>query len=390
MSWSNNGSSVATVSQSGVVTGVALGSAPITARSDTASASVIVTVRRVPVASVIVVPSSATIQVAATVTLTDTTKDASGNVLANRPVTWSSSAPTIASVSASGTVTGQAAGSATITGTSEGRTGTATITVIPIPVATVTISPSNPSVVEHLTTSLAAITKDANGNILTGRTVTWSIGSTSVATITAAINADTGVVTGVSFGTTTVTATSETKVGTATLTVTQAPVATVVVAPQTASLIVGATQQFTDTTKDAPGFVLPRRITTWTSNKPGTATVDPTGLVTAVDSGTAIITATSEGISGRATVTVSLVPVAAVTVTSSRTNPMVGQTAQLTATPTDAGGNALPGRAVTWTSSDPTVATVDANGLVTVLNSGSVTINALIDGTTGSITFLIP
>ena len=390
VSWSNNGSSVATVSQSGVVTGVALGSAPITARSDTASASVIVTVRRVPVASVIVVPSSATIQVAATVTLTDTTKDASGNVLANRPVTWSSSAPTIASVSASGTVTGQAAGSATITGTSEGRTGTATITVIPIPVATVTISPSNPSVVEHLTTSLAAITKDANGNILTGRTVTWSIGSTSVATITAAINADTGVVTGVSFGTTTVTATSETKVGTATLTVTQAPVATVVVAPQTASLIVGATQQFTDTTKDAPGFVLPRRITTWTSNKPGTATVDPTGLVTAVDSGTAIITATSEGISGRATVTVSLVPVAVVTVTSSRTNPMVGQTAQLTATPTDAGGNALPGRAVTWTSSDPTVATVDANGLVTVLNSGSVTINALIDGTTGSITFLIP
>jgi len=390
VSWSNNGSSVATVSQSGVVTSVALGSAPITAKSDTASASVIVTVRRVPVASVIVVPSSATIQVAATVTLTDTTKDASGNVLANRPVTWSSSAPTIASVSASGTVTGQAAGSATITGTSEGRTGTATITVIPIPVATVTISPSNPSVVEHLTTSLAAITKDANGNILTGRTVTWSIGSTSVATITAAINADTGVVTGVSFGTTTVTATSETKVGTATLTVTQAPVATVVVAPQTASLIVGATQQFTDTTKDAPGFVLPRRITTWTSNKPGTATVDPTGLVTAVDSGTAIITATSEGISGRATVTVSLVPVAVVTVTSSRTNPMVGQTAQLTATPTDAGGNALPRRAVTWTSSDPTVATVDANGLVTVLNSGSVTINALIDGTTGSITFLIP
>jgi len=262
--------------------------------------------------------------------------------------------------------------------------------VIPIPVATVTISPPNPSVVEHLTTRLAAITKDANGNTLTGRTVTWSIGSTSVATITAAINADTGVVTGVSFGTTTVTATSETKVGTATLTVTQAPVATVVVAPQTASLIVGATQQFTDTTKDAPGFVLPRRITTWTSNKPGTATVDPTGLVTAVDSGTAIITATSEGISGRATVTVSLVPVAAVTVTSSRTNPMVGQTAQLTATPTDAGGNALPRRAVTWTSSDPTVATVDANGLVTVLNSGSVTINALIDGTTGSITFLIP
>ncbi len=259
--------------------------------------------------------------------------------------------------------------------------------MIPIPVATVTISPPNPSVVEHLTASLSAVTKDRNGNTLSGRTVTWSIVSTSVATI----NANTGVVTGVSPGTTTVTATSETIPGTTTLTVTAAPVATVIVAPQTASLIVGATQAFTDTTMDAPGFVLTGRVTTWTSNKPGTATVNQTtGLVTAVDSGTAIITATSEGITGSATVTVSLVPVAAVTVTSSRPSPMVGQTAQLTASPTDAGGNPLSGRAVTWTSTDPTVATVDSNGLVTVLNAGSVTIDALIDGTTGSITFLIP
>ncbi len=288
-------------------------------------------------------------------------------------------------------VKGLTAGSATITGASEGKAGTAAITVIPIPVATVTISPPSPSVVEHLTTNLTAVTKDANGNTLTGRTVTWSVAPASIATI----NASTGVVTGVSPGSATVTATftqpSGAVSGTATLTVTAAPVATVTVAPQSAALIVGGTQTFTDTTKDAPGFVLTGRVTTWTSNKPAVATVNQTtGLVTAVDSGTAIITATSEGMSGSATVTVSLVPVAAVSVTSSRPNPMIGQTAQLTATPTDAGGNVLTGRAVTWASTDPTLATVDTNGLVTILNSGSVTINALIDGTTGSITFLIP
>src|SRR6185312_15279355 len=151
-----------------------------------------------------------------------TTKDSAGNVLRNRAVTWSSSAPTIASVDANGLVRGVAAGRATITGASEGKNGTSAITVNPIPVATVTISPSSPSVVEHLTTTLTATTKDANGNTLTGRTVTWSFTT---------IDPVTGVVTGVSAGNATVTATSETKTGTVTLTVTPAPVATVTVAP---------------------------------------------------------------------------------------------------------------------------------------------------------------
>lgn len=387
VTWSTSSSQIATVSQSGVVTGGTPGAASITARSDTATASVIVTVHPVPVASVAVTAANSIIQVGATTTMTAVTKAAGNYVLLGRTVTWSSSDPTTASVDASGLVKGLAVGTATITGTSEGKTGTATITVIPIPVASVTIAPTSASVVEHLTTTFTATTKDANGNVLTGRLVTWSSSATSVAAID--VN---GVVTGVAAGpAATITATSEGKSGTATVTVTQAPVATVTLAPPGASLIVGQTQTFTATTKDAPGFVLTGRAIIWTSNKPATASVNQTtGLVTALDSGVAMITATSETIGGSATVTVSLVPVAAVSVTSSRPSPMIGQTAQLTANPTDASGNALTGRAVTWTSTDPALATVAGNGLVTVLNSGSVTIDALVDGVTGSITFLIP
>jgi uncharacterized protein YjdB len=64
-----------------------------------------------------------------TAPLTALTRDASGNVLTGRVVTWTSSNTAVASVSSAGVVTGVKVGTATITATSEGKTGTATVTV---------------------------------------------------------------------------------------------------------------------------------------------------------------------------------------------------------------------------------------------------------------------
>jgi hypothetical protein len=83
----------------------------------------------VPVASVSVTPASANIGAGQAVQLTATVRDASGNVLTGRTVTWSSSNPSVAVVYPTGLVTGIAVGSATITATSEGQSGSATITV---------------------------------------------------------------------------------------------------------------------------------------------------------------------------------------------------------------------------------------------------------------------
>ncbi|HMC71159.1 MAG TPA: alkaline phosphatase family protein, partial [Mycobacteriales bacterium] len=88
---------------------------------------------RVPVASVSVTPATASVQVGSAVQLTATPKDASGSPLTGRTVTWASSDASVATVSTSGLVTGRAAGTATITATSEGQSGTATITVTPQP-----------------------------------------------------------------------------------------------------------------------------------------------------------------------------------------------------------------------------------------------------------------
>src|SRR3989475_300229 len=88
-----------------------------------------VTVTTVPVASVTVSPPSASIATGATVQLTATTKDAGGNVLTGRAISWGSSNTTVASVSASGLITGVTAGAVTMTATSEGKNGTAAVTV---------------------------------------------------------------------------------------------------------------------------------------------------------------------------------------------------------------------------------------------------------------------
>src|SRR5262249_22031974 len=111
--------------------GVAAGMATITATSEGKSGTSIITVSSIPVASVTVAPASASVQAGNTSQLTATPKDAGGTPLSGRVVTWSSDNTAAATVNTSGRVTGVAAGTATITATCEGKTGTSTVTVTP-------------------------------------------------------------------------------------------------------------------------------------------------------------------------------------------------------------------------------------------------------------------
>ena len=132
MSWSSS-SAAATVSTNGVVTGVAAGSATVTAASSGVSGTASITVIAAPpptpvVTTVTVAPASASVAVGATVGLTATVKDQQGNVMTGQSVSWSSNGAA-ATVGSSGVVTGVSAGSATITATSAGKSGTSNITV---------------------------------------------------------------------------------------------------------------------------------------------------------------------------------------------------------------------------------------------------------------------
>jgi len=135
----------------------------ITATSEGQSGTASVTVANVPVASVTVSPTAPNMYVGGTVQLTATPKDAAGNVLSGRVIAWASPNTAIATVSATGLVTGVAVGAATITATSEGQNGTAAVTVSTVPVASVTLSPATANVFVGATTQLSATLKDAAG-----------------------------------------------------------------------------------------------------------------------------------------------------------------------------------------------------------------------------------
>jgi len=218
VTWSSDNSSVATVSGTGAVTATGPGSATITATSEGKSGTASITATGAAVASVTVSPASASVQAGQTQQLAVTLKDANGNILTGRTVTWSSNNTSVASVNSSGLVTANVAGSAMITATSEGQTGMASINVTPVPVASVTVTPASGSVAVGGTLQLTATPLDANGNPLTGRTITWQSSDNTVASVNGS-----GQVMGVAVGgPVTITATSEGKNGTAAITVTTA------------------------------------------------------------------------------------------------------------------------------------------------------------------------
>ncbi len=106
------------------------------------------------------------------------------------------------------------------------------------------------------------------------------------------------------------------------------------------------------------------------------------GLVIAL--ALAYVACQSPGVTGVGSATV-----ASITLTTSAVTILPNQTLTVTAVPHDAAGNALSGRTVSWTSSNPGVATVDNNGLVTAVVDGLVTLTAMIDGKSASVTISV-
>src|SRR6266576_195206 len=332
VTWTSSSPAVASVTSTGLEASVAPGTATITATSEGQSGAAAITVTVVSVASVAVSPATATVVVGQTAQLTATPKDASGNPLSGRVVTWASGATAVATVNGSGLVTGVSGGSATMTATSEGKSGTAAITV--------SAAVANPGTVANL--AVASVTANAVTLSFTEVTngagqpasydIRWAQGTLSWASATSVAQGTCSVpLAGTTIGATRsctvaglTAATSYqfqlvafrgtlnvdavfgglSNVASGTTANSTAPVATVTVSPASVSLGVGATQSLTATMRDASGNILTGRTVTWASSAPLLATVGGSGLVTGVAVGTASITATSEGQSGTATVTV--------------------------------------------------------------------------------------
>lgn len=160
-------------------------------------------------------------------------------------------------------------------------------------------------------------------------------------------------------------------------TVTPAPLLTVTVSPHTVSFAaLGDTARFTATVRDQHGQQVAGDNLKWTSSDPAVASVNGSGLVRATGNGTATISATTEGATGEATVAVAQVAASVTVAPGNLQFASLGESARLTGTVHDANGHALADMGVTWISTDTSVATVDASGLVRPVANGEAAIRA--------------
>ena len=246
----------------------------------------------------------------------------------------------------------------------------------PTPVATsLSISPSSHTLATvSATIQLTATVRDQNNNPMTGQTVNWTSANTAVATVSG-----NGLVTAVSNGTSQITARSGNASGTASITVAEPVPTRIAVAPSSHTLeAIGQTVELRATVRDQRNNVMSGQSITWSSGDEAVATVSEAGLVTAVSNGMADITAKSGSLSSDAAITVSQVPAAiAITVDPDATTlTEIDQTLQLAAKVSDAKDVPIEDAAVSWSSSNESVATVDGEGLVTAVGNGMAEITA--------------
>ncbi len=401
--WTSSVSSVASINNTpgsnGVITTTGAGSTMISATLGAVSASTALTVTSATLVSIEVTPTNPSIAnglsdaLQATGIYTDhSTHDLTGSV------TWSSSAASVVSVSnlpgANGLATSATPGTATITATLGGISGSTNLTVTAATLVSLGVTPVNPSIAKGLKSQFTAIGTYTDGSTqkLTAQ-VQWSSSDPTVATMSNAMGYD-GLGVGLNPGSVTITATLAGASSSTVLTVTPATLVSIGVTPANPSIANGLSSQFTATgvytdnsTQDLTASVA------WTSSDTTVASVSNAsashGLAQGVSPGSVTITAASGTVSGSTSLTVT--PAVLVSIALIPANPSIANGTQqpfaATGTYTDASTHDVTA-AVTWSSSDPTVATISnasgSNGLATSIGQGSVTITATLGTILGS------
>lgn len=210
VTWNSSNSTIASVSSTGLVSGLVVGTATITATAtgagNTVTDTALITVEAPRLNSVEATPAAVNMLVGRTLLLAATPLDQGGAAFAGANVTFSSSAPAIANVTSTGLVTAVALGSATITTTAANGlvtvTDTSAITVADPILTAVKLTPSTSTIIIGSTLQLIAAPVDQGDGAIAAN-ITWASSNQTVANVST-----TGLVTTFALGTSTITATA--------------------------------------------------------------------------------------------------------------------------------------------------------------------------------------
>jgi uncharacterized protein YjdB len=381
--WSSSDAAVASVSASGMGTAVSSGIVTITAQSGSVqgTATLKVNAASASLTSISVSPTafSMPVHTSQQFTAVGTYNDGSSSDLTAQ-VNWTSSS-SVATIDVNGLATGVAAGATTISATLGSISGSTTLTINAPTISSISITPDDLTLGIGINQQYAATANYSDGSsqdLVSG--VTWSSSSAAVATID-----NSGVVTTIGAGQTTLTATVGGQSDTTTLYVVPANLISITVSPGTASIALGTTQQFTAIGSFDDGSTQLLTSVTWSSSASNSVSVNSSGVATAVGAGSATVSATSGSVSGSASVSVSSATLVSIAVSPASSSMAIGASKAFTATGTfsDSSTQDVTGSAI-WSSSNPAAATVNGQGEVSSLATGTTTITATVGSVSGS------
>ena len=373
--WTTSDEHIATVSESGLVTAVAVGEVTITATSQSTpdiSATCRVSVVPTPVASITLSQTSVSLKATETVSLTATVAPETATV---KDVTWTSDNPKVATVDENGVITAVAVGSTSVSAIAadnNGAMGTCQVTVIPTMATGIAIEdPVSTTFKARETIQLYAIVTPDNAS---DKTVTWTSSNSEIATVN-----ESGLVSAVSVGDVTITATNSAgQKASINLTVERTLAESIVLNTTSVRLKVGEENSLT--VSFTPATTTDKSIT-WSSSDTNVVTVSETGLIKAVALGESVITAkTNDGSNLSVTCNVKVIPTLVKSVVIDYDGPTtlkVRDKLQLSARvlPEDATDKTL-----TWKTQSPAVVSVDQNGIVTAIGLGEAWVGAFATG----------
>jgi trimeric autotransporter adhesin len=399
--WNSSDPTVATVSNAsgyeGLGTALAPGSVTISASLGGTTVSTVLTVTPATLVSIGVTPANPSIANGLTSLFIATgvyTDNSTQNLTAS--VAWTSSDPTIASISnasaSHGVVTSVSPGSVTIRAASGSVSGSTGLTVTPAALVSIALIPADPSIANGTKQQFAAsgTYSDTSTHDVTAP-VTWSSSDTTVATISNASGSH-GLATSIGQGTATITATLGAISGSTGLTVTPAALVSIAVIPANSSIANGTGQQFAATGTYTDNSTQPLTASvTWSSSATSVAAISnapgSNGLATSVSQGPATITATLGAVSGATDLTVTAATLVSIAITPSSPSIADRTTQPFTATGkyTDNTTQNLTA-SVTWASSDTTIASISnaagSSGLATAAGVGVTSISAALGAVT--------
>jgi len=390
-SWKSGTPLMASVSGSGVVTAIAKGTALVTAVCNSiASSPVAVKVSPVKptITAVKINPGSLALTVGDTSSVTATATYSDSTTSTCTTVSWYSTVPARASISASGLVTAISKGGAGIKAVCDSIVSppiTVKVSAAKPTITSVMITPGSLTLAVGGSSRLVATATYSDSTTATCTATSWSSGTPLMASVSSS-----GLVRAIAKGSALVTAVCNNITSppvAVTINAVKPTITTVSVTPASLALGVGETSQLSATATYNDDSTAACTPTSWSSSLPRAATVSNSGLVTAIAKGAASVTAVCDSVASSPaalSVTVGKPKITTVALSPSTLTLKIGTVAQLVATATYSDASTAACTPTTWNSSAPLLASVSSSGQVAAIGSGALSVSAVCDGLTSS------